>query len=79
MARTSATLFAVLSLGLLLSGCDDTQADYAGDVPVRSPPWVKTVRVELSNASVWVCRAWFGHRQRCRCPFRLAVALRRVR
>jgi len=52
MARTSATLFAVLSLGLLLSGCDDTQADYAGDVPVRSPPWVKTTRVELSNASV---------------------------
>lgn len=52
MARTSATLLAVLSLGLLLSGCDDTQADYAGDVPISLPPWVKTTRVELSNASV---------------------------
>lgn len=45
-------MLAVLSLGLLLSGCDDTQADYAGGVPVILPPWVKTARVELSNASV---------------------------
>lgn len=52
MARTSANMLAVLSLGLLLSGCDDTQADYAGGVPVILPPWVKTARVELSNVSV---------------------------